>query len=316
MYTHADAEIKTTPIINANLDFLWLELTNQCNLECIHCYADSSPYQAKHGLLSIDDYKNLLHDANTQGCRSVQFIGGEPTLNPALPVLIDYANELGYELIEVYTNLVTIPESLLTCFKKNKVDIATSVYSKNYDVHDTITTRKGSWEKTVANIARIMDSGLSLRASVVEMNENKLEIATTVEWLHSMGISNVGTDKARHFGRADDNQSCDMGELCGECSKGTLCVDPDGVVAPCVMSKAWPVGSLTQEKLSDILGSNKLIEMRQSIYDQTIAIRELPTGGCQPDNRNPCSPDKGSCIPCSPNGFCGPNTCQPRPRYS
>ncbi len=25
------------------LSFIWLELTARCNLECVHCYADSSP---------------------------------------------------------------------------------------------------------------------------------------------------------------------------------------------------------------------------------------------------------------------------------
>lgn len=316
MNLSAYSEIKTTSTFNNKLDFLWLELTNQCNLECIHCYANSSPYESKHTLLNTQDYRTLLLDASIQGCRSIQFIGGEPTLNPSLPELIDYANELGYESIEVYTNLIAISESLLACFKRNRVNIATSIYSKDKNIHDLITTRKGSWDKTVSNIARIIDSGLFLRASVIEMEENKLSITETINWLHTIGVANVGTDKARQFGRANDDQSCDMGELCGECSKGTLCVGPDGLVAPCIMSKAWSVGSISQDKLSDILNSEKLFETRKSIYSKTIAIRDLPEGGCQPDNRNPCGPDSGRCSPCSPNGFCGPNTCQPRPRVS
>ena len=27
----------------STLDFLWLELTNRCNLQCVHCYTQSPP---------------------------------------------------------------------------------------------------------------------------------------------------------------------------------------------------------------------------------------------------------------------------------
>ena len=28
--------------VGAGLDFLWLELTNRCNLRCVHCYTASA----------------------------------------------------------------------------------------------------------------------------------------------------------------------------------------------------------------------------------------------------------------------------------
>jgi sulfatase maturation enzyme AslB (radical SAM superfamily) len=297
--------------IAAALDFLWLELTNQCNLECVHCYAGSSPHEPRLGLLGLEDYRELIEDAAAHGCRSVQFIGGEPTLNPFLASLIQAASERNFDYIEVYTNLVALPQPLLDCFVKYQVRVATSIYSSDAATHDKITTRMGSWERSTRNLQRIMKAGLALRASVIEMDDNRSQTQATVEWLKSLGVGSVGTDHARGFGRAQQSKDCSMGDLCGQCSKGTLCVGPDGVVAPCIMSKAWPVGSLTETNLPDILCSERLGDTRKSIYEQTLALHETTMGGCTPDRPHPCSPDRGDCTPCNPKGHCGPNDCQP-----
>src|ERR1039458_5650440 len=142
---------KASPHLDsASLDFLWLELTNRCNLECVHCYADSSP-QGKHGTLSADRQAELLSDARSLGCERVQFIGGEPTLNRALPFLIAEADRLGFEFIEVSTNLVAVTDHLLECFQRHRVHVATSIYSHVPEIHDTVTARSGSWNSTARN---------------------------------------------------------------------------------------------------------------------------------------------------------------------
>ena len=263
-------------------------------------------------MLGLEDYQEILQDAAAQGCKAVQFIGGEPTLNPLLPKLLELASVLQYEVIEVYTNLVALPQALLECLKRHDVCVATSVYSYDQSVHDEITTRVGSWKRTTRNMQRVLSAGLSLRASVVVMDSNREHIEETTSWLRSLGVSQVGIDNARQFGRAQRADQCAMGDLCGECSKGTLCVGPDGEVAPCIMSKAWAVGSLSREKFRDILSSERLTQTRQSIYAQTLAVREHSMGGCNPDRPNKCGPDYGGpCNPCNPNQACGPNSCRP-----
>src|SRR5580692_1831179 len=87
------------------LEFAWLELTNRCNLRCIHCYAQSGPLEGETDILSEEDYSLLLKQIHQLGCRKVQFIGGEPTLNKSLPYLIEKARLEGFEFVEVFTNL-------------------------------------------------------------------------------------------------------------------------------------------------------------------------------------------------------------------
>lgn len=66
----------------ASIDFAWLELTRSCNLECRHCYAESSPRVQLEGAMTASDWKACLQDLRGVGCTAVQFISGEVFMVP------------------------------------------------------------------------------------------------------------------------------------------------------------------------------------------------------------------------------------------
>lgn len=291
------------------LDFLWIELTNQCNLQCSHCYSESGPHEPKHGALAYRDYERIITEAYDTGCRKVQFIGGEPTLNQDLSALIAYASGMGYEFIEVFTNLNRLPDDLLSCFKLHGVHVATSVYGPDATVHDGITGVSGSFDRTIRNIRMILSEGLTVRAGFIEMEQNAGLYNKTREFLNRIGVESVGTDHMRRFGRGSGCEKAELGELCGECGKDTLCVAPDGQVSPCIMSKAWPVGSVTASSIADIVSSGILAGVRSDIRDATTGKQAIcdpktcnPYDHCQPKwGGGPCEPT--GCTPCYPKGI-------------
>lgn len=297
----AAAFSSTSPI-----DFLWVELTNRCNLQCTHCYAESGPRAGK-GTLSASQYTELMAEAFTLGCSRVQFIGGEPTLNPDLPALICAASNLGYEFIEVFTNLTRLSDELVQCLLDFGVCIATSIYGADAVHHDVVTRVRGSFEKTVKNLRRLVNAGVRVRASIIEMDVNHGQTDSTMTFLHEMGVQNVGIDRLRRFGRgAGSNAGNDMAELCGQCAKGTLCISPTGQVSPCIMSKQWAVGCISEASLSKIVNGTGLRETRRRISD---AVKRRIVADCAPIPD--CSP---RCAPyCEPgcNPRCGP-TCNPQ----
>ena len=292
------------------LDFLWLELTNRCNLRCVHCYAESGPDAEVEQPLSTVEYEQLLEQARASGCTKVQFIGGEPALRPDLPMLIARARELGYAFVEVYTNLTRLPDALLACFATNGVHVATSVYAPTAEVHDRITRVAGSFTRTTANIRRLTAAGIAVRASIVEMDENAgLTEATTRFLTDALGVRHVKVDRRRPFGRGADGEAS-MHDLCGACAEGTLCVAPDGRVSPCIMSKQWPVGSVRDERLGDIVLSERLTAIRASFRSAVGPVSrdascDPDTIGCPPLNR--CGPEiNPSSVTCMPLAPCGP----------
>jgi MoaA/NifB/PqqE/SkfB family radical SAM enzyme len=294
------------PSSDLPLDFLWLEVTNVCNLSCVHCYAESGPERSSTQSLSIDDYNRLLQDAYLVGCRKVQFIGGEPTAYPHLSTLLQSARRLGYNYIEVYTNLVRLHQALIASLVANEAAVATSIYSHDPDVHDSITQQRGSHAKTLENLKALLDTQVPVRVSIIEMDQNAGSTEETTRFLKDLGVRDVACDRLRHFGRAREVGASDnIAELCGTCAGGTLSISAEGKVSPCIMSRSWSVGSVKESSLASILESNALRSIRTRIQQEVVEPRELQAL-CNPQMKypNPCTP-RTSCSPC------GPNSCSP-----
>jgi MoaA/NifB/PqqE/SkfB family radical SAM enzyme len=312
-----------------DLRFLWLEITGRCNLLCTHCYAESGPDVDLHGTMSYDDWVAVIDEAALLGCRNVQFIGGEPTLHPRLPDLLDHAKERGFEFIEVYTNATRIGAKLLECFKRNGVRVATSFYSDDPAVHERVTQSVGSWQRTVDGIERVLAAGLRLRVGVIETEQNSGHGLRATTFLQGLGVQNIGSDRQRSIGRADrDEQHCEgenYEELCGQCWKGKLCVTSSGTVFPCIFSRATPLGCvksgvraiLQTAALADFRADVRAMQIGRRGADSTrqhgLSSEPLPTpyyagsSGCSPAG---CSPAGCSPAGCSPAG-CSPGGCSP-----
>ncbi|MES9507313.1 hypothetical protein ABWJ92_13010 [Streptomyces sp. NPDC000609] len=64
-----------------SIQSLELEITGKCQLACTHCLSESCP-QAPHGPMTLDDWRAVIFDAAALGIRTIQIIGGEPTVLP------------------------------------------------------------------------------------------------------------------------------------------------------------------------------------------------------------------------------------------
>lgn len=290
-------KVRPDPETGEGLRFIWLELTNACNLTCAHCYAESGPNPAQADALKTEDYMRLLGEAAELGCRSVQFVGGEATLHPGLPALIAHARALGFEQVEVYTNALRLTDDLLSVFVRHRVNIAASVYADEPGIHDAVTGRKGSHGRTIANLRRILAQGLDVRVGCVAMEVNEARVDETRSFLRGLGIENFGVDKVRGVGRGktDPDSAADMQALCGACWQGSLCVAPDGRTSSCVMSKAWPVGSVLERSLADIVESKRLRAIRARIKEEVWRpksedICRVTNPECRPIGCHPCIP--------------------------
>jgi MoaA/NifB/PqqE/SkfB family radical SAM enzyme len=251
------------------LSFLWLELTNRCNLECTHCYTDSAPMRVDEKPISKEGYFDLLSDAYAAGCRKVQFIGGEPTLNKILPDLLERARTLGYDYIEIYSNMTHVGTELFDQVSNTGSRLATSVYSDDPATHDQITNRKGSHSKTEQNIREAIRRGIPVRVGFVEMPENRGHATRTANWIASLGEIAFHHDVLRKFGRGDEVDSQSAG-LCGNCWKGSLCVSPSGEISPCIMSKSYNLGNVLGHRLSEVAFSGKTLNVRELLSSPLI----------------------------------------------
>ena len=306
------------PVTNGPLRSLWAEITGKCQLSCLHCYAGSGP-DGTHGTMTPDAWETVLTDAAALGTRMVCFIGGEPSLSPLLPRLARHALSLGMEA-EIFSNLVHVTPELWNLYTTPGVRLATSWYTNERLEHKQITGRD-THRQTLANIEEAVRRHIPLRAGVIDGILPGQHTEEGAELLRARGVTDIGGDHLREFGRGTNP---DPTQACGNCGHRRAAVLPDGSVTPCPLTRWMKAGNVTTTPLADILANvNHLaatIPAPRAICppdgglcepDRQCAPENLckPTGqaqaaarGCNPDD---CNPDLG----CGP--LCTPNACKP-----
>ncbi|MDX3101770.1 radical SAM/SPASM domain-containing protein [Nonomuraea angiospora] len=294
------------------LGFLWLEVTGRCQLECVHCYADSGP-TGTHGTMTYVDWLGVVDQAADLGVRMVQMIGGEPTLWPGLPGLVTAALSRGLE-VEVYTNLVHITPAMWDLFAMGGVRLATSYYSDDPAQHRQITGRS-TLPRTRANIAKAVEADIPLRVGIIDLGEGQRVDQAQAE-LAQLGVKKMSVDRMRLLGRPA-RRACDASELCGSCGNGIAAILPDGSVTPCPLARWLTAGNLAEAPLAELAGGVRELAARQIRpalpHACTPPCEPQCTPGCNPSVNKPgggdgCNPKK-NCVPEDP---CKPRTaCQP-----
>ncbi|MFB7499491.1 radical SAM protein [Streptomyces sp. NPDC056161] len=286
--------------------FLWLDLTRKCQLSCTHCYNESGP-EGTHGTMTGDDWRRVLDQAHAAGVTGVQLTGGEVTMHPEAPALVEYARRLGLK-VEIYSNLVHVTPEWWGVILRTGASLATSYYSHRADDHNAVTSRP-THTRTRANVEWAVKAGIPIRVSVIRSQPDQ-DITETVNELRALGVRRIRSDHMRPFGRAAAGQEPCTDGLCGRCGDGRASIGPDGTVSPCVFSTWLRMGNIQRASLSSILGGSETAQANATIR----ASRDLGvTYGCSPDSS--CGPDNeesdgddndDECSPGFPGTECSP----------
>jgi MoaA/NifB/PqqE/SkfB family radical SAM enzyme len=294
----------TDQVAVSPVTFLALEITGKCQLRCIHCYAGSGP-AGTHGTMTALDWERLIDEAAGMGVRTVQFIGGEPTLHPELSRLVQYAVAAGLR-VEVFSNLVHVSPGQWAAFSLPGVSLATSWYTPDPAAHMRITGSGGAHARTRANIAEAIGRGIRVRAAIVDIPGGHADAARAeLAELAGLGVAEAGAaDRVRRVGRGVGTGVAgepDVAELCGRCGRGRAAVSPDGDVSPCVLSRWMTAGSVLRQPLAEILRGARMRAFTAAI--------PAPVAACNPACK-PSLGDGGDCAPAEKEA-CGPDYCKP-----
>ena len=229
-------------------------------------------------------------------------------------MLLRRTKEIGFEFVEVFSNLTRLDDGTVQFAAENGVCFATSVYSDEPTAHNAITKVGSSHARTIKNLKKLIDADIETRAAIIVINQEQAVIDRTRLFLQDLGVRHVRTSAVREFGRGEEIllQQARLSGLCGHCWAGKLCVAPDGVAYPCVMSREWPVGNVLESPLSEIIRGAPLREMRQSIFDAVwlpkIASKRTNLGGVKPElaSSSDCPPKEPTCGPDSGAPDCAP----------
>jgi radical SAM protein with 4Fe4S-binding SPASM domain len=248
--------------------------------------------------MTMRDWTRVIDQLADLGTRDVQFIGGEPTLNPGLPGLIQHAHTRGLS-VEVFSNMTHIRPALWQVLTDCDVRLATSYYSDAEGEHDAITGLRGSHRRTRANIEKALALGIRLRSGIVTLGEGQRAREAALD-LSAIGVGTVGADRARAFGRAAMDTAPRIDDLCGHCAHEKIAIGPDGDVWPCVLGRFLTIGNVLVTPVADLWSGPRTAEVIAEIS----AVHGEGAQSCTPPQFLPMC---GPCGPCVPSvGHCDP----------
>ncbi|HWI41910.1 MAG TPA: radical SAM protein [Verrucomicrobiae bacterium] len=138
----------------------------KCNIRCVFCYYRDNLSAPNR---SFADIAADLRYAYRNGVREVDFSGGEPTVHPDLPRLIEEARRLGMEKVSIISNGVRLSDApyLATLRSAGLSEILFSVHGPDAATHDEITHCPGSFERLSSGMANAVEAGVIVRVNTV-----------------------------------------------------------------------------------------------------------------------------------------------------
>lgn len=174
MHSHANTSTPSHYVPSVNFH-LW----KPCNMRCGFCFAtfqDISPEHLPIGHLSKEGAKSVVVNLANTGFKKINFAGGEPTLCPWLPDLIEIAKGSGMTT-SIVTNSSMITETYLDKLYRNLDWIGLSIDTLDGDtqkrmgraVRGTHPMTEGKYLQRVNAIKR---RGLRLKINTVVTSMN------------------------------------------------------------------------------------------------------------------------------------------------
>ena len=138
-------ELKEWFIRNKKLYFASIELTQNCNFRCRHCYCADK--QSKN--LPLEDYINIIDKLHSTGCLFLNFTGGEIFTHKYFKEIYTYAKNKGF-IVDLLTNASLLDSQLVELFKELPPNsIAITIYGTNEEDYLNFTGNGDNFNKTI-----------------------------------------------------------------------------------------------------------------------------------------------------------------------
>ena len=155
-----------------------LELTDRCNLACVHCYinqpAASRETQARE--LITDQVLNILDQITEAGCLFLLLTGGEILLRPDFPEIYRQIKRRGL-LVTLFTNATLVTQriaDLLADLRPQGIEI--SLYGASQKTYEKVTQAPGSYARCRRGIELLLERRLPVALKTVLLTINSKEI--------------------------------------------------------------------------------------------------------------------------------------------
>jgi radical SAM protein with 4Fe4S-binding SPASM domain len=252
-----------------------IEITERCNLHCVHCYINLpvGDRRAQEREFSYHELCGILNQIEAEGCLWLLFTGGEPLIRPDFLDIYTFAKKKGF-LITLFTNGTTVTPPIADHLARwRPFSIEITLYGRTKKTYEEVTGVPGSYERCMRGIQLLLERKLPLKLKTVVLTLNKHEVRDIKKYAGGLGLQfrfdpvlNLRIDGNRRpagfrikpeevvaLDMADEKRMREWGRFCEkfcgspeepdnlyQCGAGvnTFHINPYGLLTSCILARS------------------------------------------------------------------------------
>jgi len=186
--------------LGAPLYIAW-QVTNECDLACLHCIEESGPGKAFRDELNEGQVFSFLRQVVEQQVPYLSFSGGEPTLHPLFFRMVEYVCGRNAQL-KIETNAHGLTAEKCARLKSLNVKaVQVSLDGASKDTFNRIRVR-GDFERAIEGVRNLRAAGVPIEINYSPTLFNIHEIARAVDLAYELGAESFYTGRTMYTGNA------------------------------------------------------------------------------------------------------------------
>jgi radical SAM protein with 4Fe4S-binding SPASM domain len=183
-------------------------VTQRCNLFCIHCYASSRNREYPGELTTAEGFR-LLDDLAQFGAPTLLFSGGEPLTRPDLFELVSRASAAGLRCV-LSTNGTLITPEVADKIAESGFTYAGVSLDGIGKAHDKIRGKKGAFGEALRGLRLCRDRGVRVGLRFTVHRKNLDQLQDIFDLLETEDIDRCCIYHLAYAGRGDRIRSFDL----------------------------------------------------------------------------------------------------------
>ena len=189
-----------TEDLSAPLYVAW-QITNECNLACLHCIEESGPGKAFRDELDETQVFAVLDQLMDHEVPYLSFSGGEPMLHPLFFKMVEHVCTRGAQLkIETNGHYLTVEN----CERMKALGVKAVQVSLDGASSQTFNRMRvrGNFDMTVDGLHKLREAGVPVEINFSPARFNAHEIGAVVDLAYELGAFSFYTGRTMFTGNA------------------------------------------------------------------------------------------------------------------
>lgn len=165
-------------------------MTQRCNLKCVHCYAHAVEPSRHKDPISTDQAKAIIDDLAAFGAPVMLFSGGEPLVREDLVELAKYATSRGMRAV-ISTNGTLITKAKARELKGVGLSYVGISLDGAEEVHDRFRAVPGSYKMALKGVENCQAEGLKVGLRFTINKRNAAEIPHLFDLIEAMEVPRI-----------------------------------------------------------------------------------------------------------------------------